>query len=225
MFLKLSSIKWHIYRLEILNLCHNSAEGAFTFVEKNVMSKKNKAIKRNEKLQLKTVNDSFKWQIKFNKARLLQGIPTEELEAEIESVCKNGLAYSILTLSRIINGIKADLGIVLEPGKGTLAGSPSAYLLGISDVNPYETREFNTTLLSPEKLPLQIEIFYDNEIRNQVVEWVKERYDSAVTTRLGQPILKLNNMVVAFRRVVKEEDNSIIIANRKLLRSDQGCNF
>ena len=40
------------------------------------------------------------------------------------------------------------------------------------------------------------------EYRNEVVDWVKENYEG-VKTRLGQPILKLPNMVIEFRRVVK----------------------
>jgi hypothetical protein len=47
-----------------------------------------------------------------------------------------------------------------------------------------------------------VTIAYDNEIRNRVVDWVKAHYEG-VTTRLGQPIIKLQNMVVEFKRVLK----------------------
>ena len=50
--------------------------------------------------------------------------------------------------------------------------------------------------------PLKVTIAYDNEIRNRVVDWVKAHYDG-VKTLLGQPILKMENMTVEFKRVIK----------------------
>lgn len=44
-------------------------------------------------------------------------------------------------------------------------------------------------------LPLQTKIVYDNEVRNQVVNWLKD-YGGTISTRIGIPILKLPNMVV-----------------------------
>ncbi len=168
------------------------------------MSKKLKEVRRKEQLMAKDDMDAFRCQVKLKRTVLLPGIPADELDHEIESVCMIGLSRDILDLGKIIKGIKNDLGIAPEPDMGTLAGSPSAYLLGITERNPYAEGRFNGIVLNTEKLPLQIEIYYDNEVRNLAVEWVKERYGDAVTTRLGQPILKLKKMVVAFRRVVRE---------------------
>lgn len=55
------------------------------------------------------------------------------------------------------------------------------------------------------KNPLQVKLYFDNDVRNQVVEWVKAQYPN-VTTRLGQPIVKLPNVVVEFRKVVKNPE-------------------
>ena len=52
-------------------------------------------------------------------------------------------------------------------------------------------------------MPLRAVVAYDNEIRNRVVDWVKAHYDG-VTTLLGSPVLRLQNMIVEFKRVVKE---------------------
>ena len=51
-------------------------------------------------------------------------------------------------------------------------------------------------------LPLALTIRYDNEVRNEVVNWMKAK-GYGFTTYLAQPMLKLQNTRVIIRRVVK----------------------
>jgi len=77
------------------------------------------------------------------------------------------------------------------------------FLLGITTTCPNLNRlNMSLTRVESIQLPLQVVLYYDNEIRNKVVDWVKARYEN-VTTRLGQPVLKRPNMVIEFKRVVK----------------------
>ena len=88
-----------------------------------------------------------------------------------------------------------------ENERCSLNGAIVPYLLGITTVCPDSADTYVPGLFLGE-YPLQVVVAYDNEVRNQVVEWAKARFDG-MTTRLGQPILKLPKMVVEFKRILK----------------------
>lgn len=116
-------------------------------------------------------------------------------------VLKNlGVLGGIFQLKDIVDGVKSDLAVSTEPATGILAGSYVAYALGIESRNPLETG----VSLNPLdfKLPLWLTIRYDNDVRNQVVDWLKG-HGFEVSTYLGQPMLKLEGIRVAIQRVVK----------------------
>lgn len=149
---------------------------------------------------------SLKFQIQWEKNKLMPELSDEDehIIAEYQTIRNSGMVDDFLTLYKIMSGIKSDIGIAPEPDKGTFQGMLVPYLLGFSSSAPASMDDSFyalTGLLSGQK-PLQVQIFFDNEVRNTAVNWIKERY-SGVSTRLGQPILKLTNMVVEFRRVVK----------------------
>jgi hypothetical protein len=106
----------------------------------------------------------------------------------------------MLDLVKIIEGVRLELGFEQEADRCSLNGSLVPFILGITTTQPDSTTYVPN--IFAEQMPLQVRIAYDNEIRNRVVDWVKAHYDG-VTTRLGQPILKLQNMVVEFKRVLK----------------------
>ena len=166
------------------------------------MSKK-KNPKRKAQLNEKALIESFKFQVTWEKKHRLPEITDETLNAELNALCEKGLTETMLTLQAIVKGVREELGYKTETGKGSLEGAIVPFLLDITTTLP-NTAQPNTALANADsiQLPLQITLYYDNDIRNQVVDWVKSRYET-VTTRLGQPILKLANMVVEFKRVVK----------------------
>lgn len=162
---------------------------------------KNKEQKRRQELAVRAQNETFRFQVEF--ARKQSGVVESgslELAMEADAICNNGLAVSMLALRDIIAGVRKDLKIEPEVEKCSLNGTLVPYVLGITSIGPedgYVPGQF------VNDLPLQVTIGYDNRVRNEVVNWVRERYEG-VSTRLGQPILKLPNMVVDFRRVLKE---------------------
>ncbi len=168
---------------------------------------KNKSTKRKQQLQERSINESFKFQVLWERNRKAPEVPDDNLllMAEMESVCSLGLAKDFLTLRDIVVGVAKDKGIEPVSERCSLKGSVISYLLGITSRNPAEQESLDLSLADKENisLPFQVEVYYDNDVRNEVVSWVKERYEG-VTTRLGQPILKLEKMVVHFRRVVKK---------------------
>ena len=166
------------------------------------MSKKQNP-KRKAQLNEKARTESFRFQVTWEKNQKMPEMPDEALNAELDALCEKGLTEGMFTLRDIVEGVRKELGYQTETGKGSLEGTIVPYLLGITTTRP-NLDQPNDTLTRAEnlQLPLQVVLYYDNEIRNQVIDWVKARYEK-VTTRLGQPILKRPNMLVEFKRVVK----------------------
>ena len=166
------------------------------------MSKKQNP-KRKAQLNEKARTESFRFQVTWEKNQKMPEMPDEALNAELDALCEKGLTEEMFTLRDIVEGVRKELGYQTETGKGSLEGTIVPYLLGITTTRP-NLDQPNDTLTRAEnlQLPLQVVLYYDNEIRNQVIDWVKARYEK-VTTRLGQPILKRPNMLVEFKRVVK----------------------
>lgn len=168
---------------------------------------KKKDAKRNATFSKKRLEETFRFQVQWGRKQKAADIPEDSpfLKYEIGTVCSLGLTESILHLRNIVSQVEQELGFRVIGGRGSLKGSLMAYLLGIEPENPHQLGCLDFCLAEPTKiqLPLQVEIYYDNEHRNQVVEWVANRYEG-ISTRLGQPILKLNNMVVHFKRVITQ---------------------
>ncbi|MDD7319370.1 MAG: hypothetical protein PUG74_11960 [Prevotellaceae bacterium] len=160
--------------------------------------------RRKAELVERTKKESFQFQVEWgiqSHGLELTDDVRKRIDDELRILLNLGLAGNFLTLKEIVDGVQRDLNAMPEPFKGNLAGSLVAYCLGISTGNPLERN-----LLKPIEehcLPLQLTLYYDNEIRNEVVDWVKAHGYREVKTRLGQPILKMNKMVVEFKRVVK----------------------
>ena len=159
--------------------------------------------KRQEQLRQRKLNESLQFQTMFGARQKFATISAEveaRLNQEMALFTELGVAEDILTLKDIIESVKSELGYNAEPSKGVLANSIVAYCLGIEPSNPIET----VCTLSPLelRLPIHLDVYYDNEIRNQVAAWVKEQgYE--FSTYLGQPLLKLKKSRIVFRRVVK----------------------
>ena len=163
---------------------------------------KNRDQKRKAQLATRAKNESFRFQVEY--MRKQKGIDItgmeQALDAEVDAICQNGLTDDLFTLAKIVEGVQQELGFEQEGDLCSLNGSLVPYILGITSVRS-DSANHVSGLLATQK-PLQVVIAYDNEIRNRVVDWVKAHHEG-VKTRLGQPILKLQNMVVEFKRVVK----------------------
>ena len=165
------------------------------------MAKKNN--QRKAELTARSKSESLIFQTMWG-ARQKMGEVNDDVEQRINEeimVLNNmGLAEDILTLKNALDSLRRDLNIVSEPSKGILAGSVVAYCLDLEPTNPLETG----SLLNPSDFlpPQQLTVSFDNEVRNQAVDWLKQ-HGFTVTTLLGQPMLKLPNIRVSIRRVVK----------------------
>ena len=112
------------------------------------------------------------------------------------------LVEAVLALKDTIEGIKGQFSLNPESVGGALEGSMVAFCVGILDKNPMDSDE----VIDPNILnaPCMVKLKFDNDVRNQVVEWVREKNYGEVKTMLGKPVLKLKNMIVEFGRVMRE---------------------
>lgn len=164
---------------------------------------KKQNLKRKAQLNAKTRMESFRFQVMWEKNRKMPEMSDETLNAELDVLCKKGLIEEIFILRDIVEGVRKELGCQTEIRKGSLEGTIVPFLLGITATEPNFAQPNNAfSDVENIQLPLEVVLYYDNEIRNQVVDWVKAHYET-VKTRLGQPILKRPNMIIEFKRIVK----------------------
>lgn len=167
---------------------------------------KNREQRRKEQIAVKTKKESFRFQVRWNRDKRAPEIADDDvlMNVEINAICEKDLSEGLLALAGVLDGVHKELGYEHEVGKCTLNGSVVAYILGITSVKPADAQSGISPLADAGKInvPLQVDVYYDNECRNKVVDWVKKRYKD-MTARLGQPALKLHNVVVVFKRVVK----------------------
>ncbi|MBR5654119.1 MAG: hypothetical protein IKX22_08550 [Prevotella sp.] len=147
-------------------------------------------------------NESFRFQVEYTRKQ--KGIDImgmeQHLTAELDAICQNCLTDALLDLAKIVEGIRMELGFEQEADKCSLNGSLMPFILGITATQP-DNATYVPNIFAAQQ-PLQVTIAYDNEIRNQVVDWMKANgYE--ISSYLGQPMLKLKNYRIVIRRVVK----------------------
>ena len=163
---------------------------------------KNKDQKRKAQLAVRAKNESFRFQVEYTKKQ--KGIDIigmeQNLTAELDAICQNGLTDALLDLAKMVEEMRKVLGFEQEADKCSLNGSLVPFILGITTTQPDSTTYVPG--IFTEHQPLQVTIAFDNEIRNQAVKWM-EANGYEISSYLGQPLLKLKNVRIVIRRVVK----------------------
>lgn len=171
---------------------------------------KNKEQKKRQEMAIREQNESFRFQVRFAaKQGGLVDPELPELAMEADAICNNGLAAGMLALRDIVAGVRKDLGAEPVWGRCSLNGTLVPYVLGITGVAPeagYVPGQF-----VPEELPFQVTMCYDNDVRNKVMDWIKE-HNWTTSTLHSLPVAKLPGMMVTFRREVNKS-NAILNAN------------
>ena len=163
---------------------------------------KNNDQKRKAQLATRAKNESFRFQVEY--ARKQKGIDImgmeQNLTTELDAICQNNLTDALLDLAKIVEGIQKELGFEQEVDKCSLNGTLVPFILGITTAQPDSTTYVPGIFTAQQ--PLQVAIAYDNEIRNQAVNWMKVNgYE--ISSFLGQPLLKLKNLRIVIKRVLK----------------------
>ena len=160
--------------------------------------------KRKAVIEMKAKLESLRFQTLWGAEQKLGEVALAvetRIDEELRLFSNLQIVEDLLDLKIFVDRIKNELDHEIEPTVGMLAGSMVAYCLGFEPTNPMLSDK--TPDLSDLKLPLQMYISYDNEIRNEIAEWLRTN-GYMMNTYFGQPLVRLKNSRIVLRRVVKD---------------------
>ncbi len=100
----------------------------------------------------------------------------DRLNYELEVIKNmNFIDYFLIVYDYVLYAKKNN--ILVGPGRGSAAGSLVSYCLGITDIDPIKYNLLFERFLNPERVSMpDIDIDFDNTKREQVINYVKEKY-------------------------------------------------
>ncbi len=102
----------------------------------------------------------------------------KRINYELEVITKKGYETYFLIVADFVNWAKKNQ-IAVGPGRGSVAGSLVAYILGITDINPLEYNLPFERFLNPERpTPPDIDIDFADLRRDEVLRYVTKKYGS-----------------------------------------------
>ncbi|MBN1282161.1 MAG: DNA polymerase III subunit alpha [Proteobacteria bacterium] len=98
------------------------------------------------------------------------------LEEEIKVISKMGFAGYFLIVADFI-GYARSVRLPVGPGRGSAAGSLTAYCLGITNIDPIENGLIFERFLNPERISMpDVDIDFCKRRRGEVIEYVAKKY-------------------------------------------------
>jgi len=102
----------------------------------------------------------------------------ERIDFELDVISKTGYPGYFLIVQDFISAAR-EMGVSVGPGRGSAAGSVVAYALGITSIDPIKYNLLFERFLNPDRVSLpDIDIDFDDEGRNKVIEYVVNKYGS-----------------------------------------------
>ncbi len=143
-----------------------------------------------ERTQLPTV-ESHCSLLEAAKAGLRQRSPliNEEhavrLQREYDIITEMGFTQYFFIVADIVRFAR-EQGIPVGPGRGSAAGSLTAYALGITDVNPLDYGLMFERFLNPNRVsPPDIDLDFCAQRRDEVVQYVLHHYGRSYAAQIG----------------------------------------
>jgi DNA polymerase III subunit alpha len=100
----------------------------------------------------------------------------ERLDFELETIKKTGYPGYFLIVQDFTSKAR-EMGVSVGPGRGSAAGSVVAYCTGITNVDPIKYDLLFERFLNPDRVSLpDIDIDFDDEGRNRVLQYVIDKY-------------------------------------------------
>ncbi len=100
----------------------------------------------------------------------------ERLDFELETIKNTGYPGYFLIVQDFTAKAR-EMGVAVGPGRGSAAGSAVAYCIGITNVDPIAYDLLFERFLNPDRVSLpDIDIDFDNEGREKVINYVIEKY-------------------------------------------------
>ncbi len=154
----------------------------------NVVLPKEEAEKKIEKLggydklyRIKLEAD-YLGKLTYEGAKVRYGDPlsdevAERLKFELYIMKTMGFPGYFLIVQDYIRAARQELNVSVGPGRGSAAGSAVAYCLGITQIDPIKYDLLFERFLNPDRISLpDIDVDFDDDGRNRVLNWVTEKY-------------------------------------------------
>ncbi|HEY4497410.1 MAG TPA: DNA polymerase III subunit alpha [Candidatus Paceibacterota bacterium] len=101
---------------------------------------------------------------------------SERLSYELNVIAKTGFLEYFLVVWDFVRWAK-EHGIIVGPGRGSVAGSLTAYSLGVTEVDPIKYNLIFERFLNPERVePPDIDLDFADTGRDAVIEYVAQKY-------------------------------------------------
>lgn len=101
---------------------------------------------------------------------------SDRLKYELDIINKMGFCDYFLVVWDYVKYAKLN-NILVGPGRGSAAGSLVSYSIGITDIDPIKYDLLFERFLNPERVTMpDIDVDFDSEKRNEVIEYVTEKY-------------------------------------------------
>ncbi len=126
--------------------------------------------------------DAYLEYLSFSKAKQIYGesLPedvSDRLKFELQIIKQRAASGYFLFLQDVVNTAQSELGVWVGPGRGSAAGSLVCYCLGITKIDPLKHDLLFERFLSPKDTAFpDIDIDFDDEGRERVIEWLKQKY-------------------------------------------------
>lgn len=102
---------------------------------------------------------------------------TDRLKFELQIIKQRAASGYFLFLQDVVNTAQSELGVWVGPGRGLAAGSLVCYCLGITKIDPLKHDLLFERFLNPEGTMFpDIDIDFDWEGRESVLEWLQQKY-------------------------------------------------
>ena len=103
---------------------------------------------------------------------------TDRLDFELETIKGMGFPGYFLIVWDFLKAAR-EMGVIVGPGRGSAAGSAVAYCLKITDIDPLKYNLLFERFLNPDRVSMpDIDIDFDDEGRDKILKWVKNKYGS-----------------------------------------------
>lgn len=100
----------------------------------------------------------------------------QRLDFELETIERTGYPGYFLIVQDFTTAAR-EMGVSVGPGRGSAAGSAVAYCIGITNVDPIKYDLLFERFLNPDRVSLpDIDIDFDDEGRQQVIDYVIDKY-------------------------------------------------
>ncbi|MFN0030815.1 MAG: DNA polymerase III subunit alpha [Flavobacteriales bacterium] len=108
----------------------------------------------------------------------------ERLDFELLTIANSGYPGYFLIVQDFCNKAR-EMDVSVGPGRGSAAGSAVAYCIGITNVDPMKYNLLFERFLNPERVSLpDIDIDFDDEGRDKVINYVREKYGNNMVAQI-----------------------------------------